>query len=527
MQPQPTKGPFVESKVLDDKEVIKLPLSKNSKSSLNIHFLEQPVSKRNISYLNQDLVLKEHFSKENISPIDEDFKQLTEKQILKNLDVHLNNGSKRHEIQNLTVITDLSNVPTNTPFIYKPNNKKPKVIFERPTRPPKEIKTTISTTTSKPLTKQTTSRPITTTTRNLPKATKALKKSTTKHSKSSIDFSSNILIAQKNNARTNSETNSTSILNFTRNVTTNLTANLTKQSNFATDRINSTVTKLVQHNNISKSITVVTKKFQSRERQRQLTMSRIVDCGFKLCTLRHIYSERCILYLPTNSSSCRIPCDLSGCKHEITHGMCPIWTCEAKDNSTTPYVPIEPTEPTPTPMPFWCSNVSFYVLLAFFVVLFIGLFVQGGFTYFFRRRMHQYRRALLFDPPRRDRLHDYDEESQPMMLNQSSNLPSYQSLAMGRDQQRENIRLDYMDEINLADDEPSTSSIIRQRHQINQQGLVNPLFSLSSSPEEESCFINPVLEVPTAPSMSTFRNQRLRSAENPYRETTSPIQKKP
>lgn len=83
------------------------------------------------------------------------------------------------------------------------------------------------------------------------------------------------------------------------------------------------------------------------------------------------------MYLPTNSSTCQIPCKLNGCQTKILNGaLCPVWHCNFYP-TPSPIDPIttEPPQPQPT------GNIFETVMLAI-----IGLFVLSVmFIVFFKK----------------------------------------------------------------------------------------------------------------------------------------------
>lgn len=93
---------------------------------------------------------------------------------------------------------------------------------------------------------------------------------------------------------------------------------------------------------------------------------------------------QCKILLPTNSTSCNIPCVTTGCKIEVHHDMnCPIWICEPNPDPTTTMSPSSSSEPTPDP-PQPDHSTSFSVSI-FFNILFGLVLLAVLASYGFRR----------------------------------------------------------------------------------------------------------------------------------------------
>lgn len=115
-----------------------------------------------------------------------------------------------------------------------------------------------------------------------------------------------------------------------------------------------------------------------------------IDCGDKICRKHIELRETCIIFLPTPVKNCNIPCDFSGCKTKLQHGLyCDIWHCAEKtttsttttttttttstttatttatttsETTTTTMLPTTttnwiPIQPNSTSIPFYCSSV--------------------------------------------------------------------------------------------------------------------------------------------------------------------------
>jgi hypothetical protein len=105
------------------------------------------------------------------------------------------------------------------------------------------------------------------------------------------------------------------------------------------------------------------------------SVSSEIDCGDKKCSLHHRYLDKCTIFLHTNVSDCKIPCQLDGCKTEIRYYMtCPIWECN--DYTTTTLSTTSSTESSstsaPAPTPSSYTNI-------FDIVSYISLGVNGLF----------------------------------------------------------------------------------------------------------------------------------------------------
>lgn len=121
-----------------------------------------------------------------------------------------------------------------------------------------------------------------------------------------------------------------------------------------------------------------------------------IDCGDKKCSLHHRYVEKCTVFLHTNVTNCKIPCQLDGCKTEIRHYMnCPIWECNYY--TTTPVPSTTSTEsstsaPAPAPPSFSTIDIVLYMSLGinglFFLALIIFIAVK------ICKKKLQYRRTL-------------------------------------------------------------------------------------------------------------------------------------
>jgi hypothetical protein len=104
-----------------------------------------------------------------------------------------------------------------------------------------------------------------------------------------------------------------------------------------------------------------------------------IDCGDKVCYLTYEILESCVVYLPTNSSECQIPCKLHGCKTRILNGVrCALWQCDLYP-TPSPINPIttEPPQPLPT------ESIFGKVILAI-----LGLFVLGIMLIVFLKKYH-------------------------------------------------------------------------------------------------------------------------------------------
>lgn len=118
------------------------------------------------------------------------------------------------------------------------------------------------------------------------------------------------------------------------------------------------------------------------------------------------FSFQCKIYFATNTTSCRIPCDLSGCTY-ITrrYTNCPVWICEEKTTTvpttttsatttsvasttsfdTTTFAPTTtPFDPKPDPNP-QPSNLSLDFSIVFNAIL--GLALLIFLAYCFRRKL--------------------------------------------------------------------------------------------------------------------------------------------
>lgn len=96
----------------------------------------------------------------------------------------------------------------------------------------------------------------------------------------------------------------------------------------------------------------------------QVNMSDTKYCPGKLCTLEYIDTPVCFHYLPTANSSCDIPCVWKGCRHEITHGLCPFWNCKEMPVIST-LSPLPTTSTPDPPIPIHHETVTFYVVCSF------------------------------------------------------------------------------------------------------------------------------------------------------------------
>ena len=80
---------------------------------------------------------------------------------------------------------------------------------------------------------------------------------------------------------------------------------------------------------------------KERERLKRSKISRRfffdgTDCGDKVCSLEFHVLPNCIIHLPTNISTCTIPCVMSGCKTELHHFIsCPVWICSPITTTST------------------------------------------------------------------------------------------------------------------------------------------------------------------------------------------------
>jgi hypothetical protein len=105
-----------------------------------------------------------------------------------------------------------------------------------------------------------------------------------------------------------------------------------------------------------------------------------IDCGDKKCSLHHRYLDKCTIFLHTNVTNCKIPCQLEGCKIEIRHFMnCPVWECN--DYTTTPMTTTSTessstSRPTPHPHPPSHSllDIVLYSSLGVNAFFLLGLF---------------------------------------------------------------------------------------------------------------------------------------------------------
>ena len=81
-----------------------------------------------------------------------------------------------------------------------------------------------------------------------------------------------------------------------------------------------------------------------------------VDCGTQTCDSVFEVLETCLVYLEpdTPTSTCMIPCDVSGCIVKTYHFInCAVWTCQDKVTTTLP--PVTSSTPSPA-QPHSCSG---------------------------------------------------------------------------------------------------------------------------------------------------------------------------
>lgn len=140
------------------------------------------------------------------------------------------------------------------------------------------------------------------------------------------------------------------------------------------------------------------KKMNLKRHYQNLTFS-AVDCGDKVCNLRHELRRDCTIFIHTNNTECQIPCRTTGCNKEVHHGYlnCPIWECSSKrtttSTTTTPTTtptPFSTTRPSPSPNgpnSLIISSVSLNVVFVVVVILFIL------YRKFYRQRRQRQRRA--------------------------------------------------------------------------------------------------------------------------------------
>lgn len=99
------------------------------------------------------------------------------------------------------------------------------------------------------------------------------------------------------------------------------------------------------------------------------TQFQSIDCGDKTCFLETRVMPTCIIYLPTPSTDCSIPCRTQNCQFQVKHFVeCPVWNCIFKPVTLSPLT-------TTAPMPdnhngTWGWLIASLTLNSFFVALF-------------------------------------------------------------------------------------------------------------------------------------------------------------
>lgn len=177
--------------------------------------------------------------------------------------------------------------------------------------------------------------------------------------------------------------------------TPNLSEATTKTTTTTTRKIPTTITTSKTTTTAHEILTTTTRSMRKEKKKMNLRRSEnrrkeskvknmsfsAVDCGDRVCSLRHQIVKDCTVYIHTNNSECVIPCLTTGCKREMHHFInCPIWECTSKTTtslspSTTTPSPFSPTTPNPIPqsghLPLIISSVSLNVLFVFLVIGFI------------------------------------------------------------------------------------------------------------------------------------------------------------
>jgi hypothetical protein len=122
-----------------------------------------------------------------------------------------------------------------------------------------------------------------------------------------------------------------------------------------------------------------TTKFQKLRMAKEVDFLGSVECSDKECVLEHKLMQNCIIYLHSNNTNCKIPCDLSGCRTEMHHFMnCPIWQCTFYPNTsttttTTTSIPDFTTTNGPNPFPPQSHDSILYSSLLINVIFVLGL----------------------------------------------------------------------------------------------------------------------------------------------------------
>jgi len=220
------------------------------------------------------------------------------------------------------------------------------------------------------------------------------------------------------------------------------------------------------------------------------------DCGDKICHLHYELKENCLVYIETNVSNCKIPCDVTGCKYHFIQGNCPFWKCYEKP------VPINPPNPEPEPLPIFCHSAFCYTSIALNLLLLLILSI----LIFFIHKLKQYRPAFTddnidSDPNERTPIFRYQNQAfqecsnvGPILRNQTYQSTSVQSTSGQSTSGPKSVLT-------------GKTKVLHKKHFSTKPTISNPLppltlYTIASSSSENSPPIMTQCKMSTKPSTS-------------------------